>query len=363
MKNTQLIKKLIPVLLMLMSLSACKSPSQRADEHRLETEIAMISNAVRETDRVTWTDTPAPTATPTEKPTKTPAGEVPAVPTQTEAPEILIVPASTGIPVQPTVEPEHFKTSTPGPGAPTPDTRMAAKDWRDWPIVPEISDNAADIYRFGVERRGNNPHYLSRIGDCHSEPDVFMGIYDTGAYQLPEGEEYLENAINYFRGSFYTISYAVHSGMSPSSVLTNLWADPSVCLPRESSLNCEIRLNNPSVMFVNLGSNWIQGVSMDIYYQYLAEIVRTLIDRGILPILTSKADNVEGDNKINEVTAQVALDYDIPYYNFWRVAQTLPDGGLDMARDGIHLSMDAWGIRSYYALKVLYAVGEKLNLF
>ena len=72
---------------------------------------------------------------------------------------------------------------------------------------------------------------------------------------------------------------------------------------------------------------------------------------------------MEGDNRINEVTAQVALDYDIPYYNFWRVAQTLPDGGLDMARDGIHLSMDAWGIRSYYALKVLYAVGEKLNLF
>ena len=116
-------------------------------------------------------------------------------------------------------------------------------------------------------------------------------------------------------------------------------------------------------MFINLGSNWIQGVSMDIYYQYLAEIVHTLIDRGVLPILTSKADNVEGDNRINEVTAQVALDYDIPYYNFWRVAQTLPDGGLDMARDGIHLSMDAWGIRSYYALKTLYAVGNKIGLF
>ncbi len=332
----------------------------------------MISTAVKETEKIGWTATPLPSDTPTPKPTKAPTTapdvqkpvEENVIPTATDVPQVIIVPAdvSTSIP-EPTIEPEHFKTSTPGPGAPTPDTRMAAKDWRDWPVVPVISDNAADIYRFGVERRGTNPHYLSRIGDCHSEPSVFMGEYDTGAYQLPEGEGYLKNAINYFSGSFSTISFSVHSGMSTSSVLTNLWADPYVCLPKESSLNCELRVNNPSVMFVNLGSNWIAGVSMDVYYNYLAQIVRTLIDGGVLPILTSKADNVEGDNRINEVTAQVALDFDIPYYNFWRVAQSLPDGGLDMARDGIHLSTEAWPIRSYYALKVLYAIGEKLDLF
>ena len=357
---------------MMLTLSACKSSVQRAEERRLGTEIAMISTAVRETDRVGWTATPLPTATPTLKPTKTAAPDKPAqpsdeaivIPTATEAPEIIIVPAATDTPIpSPTIEPEHFKTRTPGPGAPTPDTRMAAEDWRDWPVVPSISDNAADIYRFGVDVRGADPHYLSRIGDCHSEAGVFMGAYDTGAYSLPEGEDYLRDAIDYFRGSFSTISYSVHSGLSTSSVLTSIWADPSVCNWGESSLDCEVRINNPSIMFVNLGSNWIQGVSMDIYYQYLAEIVHTLIDRGILPILTSKADNVEGDNRINEVTAQVALDYDIPYYNFWRAAQELPDGGLDMARDGIHLSPEAWPVRSYYALKVLYAIGEKLDLF
>ena len=116
-------------------------------------------------------------------------------------------------------------------------------------------------------------------------------------------------------------------------------------------------------MFVNLGSNWIQGVSTEVYYGYLTDIVDRLIEQGILPILSSKADNVEGDWTINEITARVAREYDLPFYNFWAVAQTLPHKGIDPGRDGIHLSMQAWGVRSLYALKTIYAVGQKLELF
>ena len=135
--------------------------------------------------------------------------------------------------------------------------------------------------------------------------------------------------------------------------MTNIWADPSVCERGESALECEIRVNNPSIMFVNLGSNWIPGVGMDVYYTYLSDIVRTLLDHGILPILSSKADNVEGDNSINETTAQVARDFDIPFYNFWAISQYLPNQGLDPTRDGIHLSIEAWNWRNYYALQTL----------
>ena len=314
------------LLLILLLLCACTNAEEKAEDARLGTEVAMISFSLQGTEQAGWTATPLPTAAPTAAPTREPT----AVPQEPEPTAALPFTSDTETNVQPPAEPtatstplptdtpyiEPFKTRTPGPGAPTPDRRLPAEDWRDWPVVPEISDNAADIYRYGVEKRGTNPRYLSRVGDCHSEADVFMGMYDTGSYELSDEDAQLQAAINYFQGSFYRISYSVHAGISASSVLTSIWSDPSVCNLYENALDCEIRVNNPSIMFVNLGSNWIQGVGMDVYYDYLTDIVERMISRGILPILSSKADNVEGDWGINETTARVALEYDIPYYNF-----------------------------------------------
>ncbi len=369
----QLTKKNCLILLVFLLLGACSNAAERAEDARLATEVALIAASVRGTDRANWTATPLPTATPTaaatSEPTAAPTSEpATTAPEMRTGPEQIDQPSPTPAPTntpEPTATPyiEPFATRTPGPGAPTPDRRLPAEDWRDWPVVPEISDNAADIYRYGVEKRGTNPKYLSRVGDCHSEADVFMGIYDTGAYELSDTDRPLQAAINYFQGSFYRISYSVHAGISASSVLTSIWSDPSVCNLYENALDCEIRVNNPSIMFVNLGSNWNQGVGMDVYYGYLTDIVERMISRGILPILSSKADNAEGDWGINETTARVAREYDIPFYNFWAVAQTLPNGGIDPTRDGIHLAPQAWDVRSLYALRTLYAVGQKLELF
>ena len=249
------------------------------------------------------------------------------------------------------------------PGLPTPDYRPLAANWRQWPIIPEISDTAYDIYWYGVKELGTNPHYLSRIGDCHSEPDVFMGVYDTNFYSLADEDLYLTDVIDFFKGSFSQSSYAVHAGMNAASVLTDIWADSTACQDGENALECEIRINNPSIMFVNLGSNWIPGADTGVYYTYLSEIIRTMLDHGILPILSSKADNVEGDNSINEITAQVARDFDIPFFNFWAAAQYIPNYGLDPEKDGIHLSVEAWNWRNYYAIRTLYNVGKKLELY
>lgn len=368
------------LILLLLLLGACSNAAEREEDARLNTEVAMISGAIRGTQQAGWTDTPVPTETPipTDTPVPTtlpdqntepmvspePAAGSGSLDQFFDEPEAPAIPLPTDTPA-PTATPyiEPFHTRTPGPGNPTPDIRPLPEDWREWPVVPVISDNAADIYRYGVEKRGTKPRYISRVGDCHSESGVFLGLYDTGPYELADEDRYLESAINYFRGSFNQISYSVHAGISASSVLTSIWSDPYVCNLYESALDCEIRVNNPSIMFVNLGSNWIQGVSMEVYYGYLTDIVDRLISHGILPILSSKADNVEGDWGINETTARVAREYDIPFYNFWAVAQTLPYHGIDPTRDGIHLSMQAWDVRSLYALKTIYAVGQKLELF
>ena len=369
MKNVFLMMIIAAIL-----LAACNTPGAKKDDARLATEVALISTSIHGTVQADWTETPLPTAIPTEIPSATPTTSLffdPSnTPEVTAEPEMIIIPANTATPeITDTPVPVevrkvgHFVTRTPEPGYPTPDNRPLASQWRQWPVVPSISDTAADIYWYGVQELGTNPHYVSRIGDCHSESGVFMGIYDTEYYSLADEDKHLTAAIDFFKGSFDTISYSVHAGLSVSSAMTNIWADPYACEKGESALDCEIRIHNPSIMFVNLGSNWIPGVGMDVYYEYLSEIVRSLLDHGILPILSSKADNVEGDNSINETTAQVARDFDIPFYNFWAVSQYLPNQGLDPTRDEVHLSVEAWNWRNYYALKTLYEVGKKLNLF
>ena len=69
----------------------------------------------------------------------------------------------------------------------------------------------------------------------------------------------------------------------------------------------------------------------------MREIVEIAIAEGVIPILTTKADRYEGgNNRNNEVIQQIAMDYQIPLWNFDVVAETLPGKGL--ARDRVHLT-------------------------
>ncbi len=326
------------------ALSGAEPSGNRKTNLEMQTEIAQISTSIMQTIAAGWTATAPASPTAAFVPSDTPMlafTDTPALPTV----------------VLPTSSPENI-------GTPTPDVRPMADTWAGWPIVPVITDNAANIFWHGVKEMGTNPHVFSKIGDCHSEPNVFMGIYDTGGYTLDPSDANLQSAIDFWKGSFNQESLAVHSGMSTASVLTTAWANQTICKPDENALDCELRVHNPSIMFINLGSNWVNGLGSDVYYGYFSQIIEKLISRGVLPIITSKADDVEGGNWINETMAQAARDYDIPFYNFYPVSQGLPNKGMDSDRnDGVHLSVVAWNWRNYYALQTLYAVGKKLNLF
>lgn len=324
------------IIFLSLLLSGCAA-YQAERERRLAATIAVISTEIQATIMAEWT----PTVTATALPTLTPTPES----SPTMANSATITP-------EPTIA-----------GTPTADTRLPVEQWRQWPVVPEISDRAAQIYRTGVTEFKTNPKVFSKIGDCQSMPNVFMGIYDMDIAGILSDEDMkYQKAIDYFKGSFGMESYAVHDGMSVGSVLTTTWSDPKACQEGENALDCEIRIHNPSIMFINLGTNWINTLGMNVYYDYLTEIVHKLIDHGILPVLSSKADDVEGGHQINQVTAQVAREFDIPFYNFWNAAQYLKNNGLS-ADNPIYLSVGAWDYRNYYALQVLYAIGIKLDLF
>ncbi len=278
-----------------------------------------------------------------------------ALPSNTNLPQPSATPAPSLTPsVTPTVTP------TVPTGTPTPDTRLNPQRWDQWPVIPTVSGVAKAIYQRGLEL-GNDPHGYSTIGDCQSEPDVFLGIYATNRYWLGSDYKYLQTTIDFFQSSFNRQSLAVRNGLSAPSALDPLWSYKDQCNPNESPVSCDLRVHKPSIVFINLGTNWLPSASSAAYEKYLRQIVDQVIKAGALPVLSTKADDVEGGNRINMVTAQVAHDYDIPLWNMWRAVQSLPNGGLDPNRKDVYLTTEAWDTRNFTALMVLDRLRTELE--
>jgi hypothetical protein len=265
----------------------------------------------------------------------------------------------------PSLTPSASSTSTPEQTAtvtstPTPDTRPLPRDWSSWPIIPAVSPRAVQIYQQGLQL-GVTPNTFSVVGDCQSEPDVFMGIYATDRNPINDQYPDLLQTIQLFHDSFQHDSVAVRDGLSAPSVLDPLWSDATRCEASESPLACELRVYRPTIVFVNLGTNWRADASAEVYAGYLRQIVDMIIASGAVPILTNKADNVEGGHRINLVTAQVAYEYDIPLMNFWLASDRLPNHGLDPARNDVYLTPEGWDVRNFAALRTLDSVWRGLQ--
>jgi len=188
-----------------------------------------------------------------------------------------------------------------------------------------------------------------------------MGIYGTDRNPIGSNSPDLLETIALFLDSFNHDSASVRDGLSAPSALDPLWADPKRCDSTESPVACELRLYKPTIVFVNLGTNWKAGASADAYEGYLRKIVDLIIANGSVPILTNKADNVDGDHSLNLATAKVAYDYDIPLMNFWLASDPLPNHGLDSARDNIYLTPAGWDVRNNVALRTLDSVWRSLQ--
>ncbi|MDR3573405.1 MAG: hypothetical protein P4L50_06080 [Anaerolineaceae bacterium] len=310
--------RLLAVILLMAGLAGCSAPSQ----------------------------TQAPAASPVALSPTQPAG-MPSAPAPSKAGSASVTSPSTA--AQP--------LSTAAGQAPTPDTRQLPADWRNWPIVPAATVHAMQIYQQGLAM-GNNPHAFSKVGDCQSITEALLGKYDQpGRYALTADQQPLQETINQFAGSFNRDGQAVKGGFNAAAVLSPMWADPDFCQAGENPLECEIRLHKPSFVIISL-EVWWQGRTPDRYIQYMHQIIDYTIAHGAVPILSTKADNVEGDNSINLANATLAYQYDLPLWNFWRAAQALPNHGLDPVRnDGFHLSMDyGWPARSLTALESLDSV-------
>jgi hypothetical protein len=142
-----------------------------------------------------------------------------------------------------------------------------------------------------------------------------------------------------------------------------------MCNAGESPLDCELRTWKPSVVFVSMETWWSHKPAEE-YDKYMRKVLDRIIEYGAVPIIATKADNLEGDHSINAAIAQLAYEYDIPLWNFWAALQHLPDHGL--TEDGFHLTFarnffddpvrmqNAWPWRNLTALQSLDSVHHSL---
>lgn len=261
-------------------------------------------------------------------------------------------------------------TLIPPTASPTPRPPLEKGAWMEMPVVPEgVSDAMREVYQHGLEM-GNDPTHFSVIGDCQNVSSYFLSTFDKpGDYSLGTKYTYLQPTIDYFHGSFSHVSVAVKGGFNAAAVISPLRSDKNVCNANESPLDCELRLWKPSIVFVSMETWWSQKPATE-YDKYMRKVLDRIIESGAVPIIATKADNLEGDNSINETVAQLAYEYEIPMWNFWAAVQPLPDHGL--SPDGFHLTFarnffddhdrmeSAWPWRNLTALQALDAVHKSL---
>lgn len=265
---------------------------------------------------------------------------------------------------QETAEPAGQPSSTPPAARPTAmaaqtvePTRLPFERWKEWPVLSTtVSDELRQVYHEGLAR-GNNPHAFSFLGDCQSQPEVFMGIYDSDPDSVKQLPQHLQETVKRFSGSFDRYSPTVKDGTTEGALLWAQWNDnkEKKCTPGETPIDCELRVHKPSIVFVHIGTHWEARNR-----RYLTTIIEKIIEHGAVPVLVTKADNRELDERVNENLTSLAEEFQLPMWNFWASVQHLPENGMEPGSD-MYLSEEGLIIHRQGGLEALDAVWRQLS--
>jgi hypothetical protein len=260
-----------------------------------------------------------------------------------------------------TSQPEAIQVNTEVPVTPDP---ISCDDWQALPVTPLVSETAYEIYHLGQDA-GNNPQAFSKIGDGEISAAWFFTAFDLGEDYYDLGSYInLISVIEYFDGSFERTGMAARRGFNTNLILDDSASDPALCASGESPLSCELRLHRPAFAILSLGTN--QAWRRDEFETGMRQILDILLSKNVVPILSTKGDNLEGDHRINQTIACLAQEYDVPLWNFWAAIQHLPNHGLqpDLEHltygindfDDTTAMQSAWTLRNLTALQALDAV-------
>jgi len=225
------------------------------------------------------------------------------------------------------------------------------------PIIPtNIDSSLRKVYERGLSLR-NDPHAFSLFGDCQARPAEFFGVFETDETLFESLSPELQETVDNFRGSFNRESPTAQDGTTPGALLWIQWHQGKYdCTFAETPVECELRIHRPSFVIIQIGTHFESRNT-----EYLRRIIEQLMDEGVVPILATKADNREKDERVNRDMALLASEYDLPLWNFWVAVEDLPNRGLYTRDDrplqgDIYLTDEAKDIHRMTALETLNAV-------
>jgi len=229
-------------------------------------------------------------------------------------------------------------------------------NWKEFPVIPNVDPSVRAVYEYG-QRLGNDPHTFSIFGDCQSRPDAFFGVFENDSSAVANLSPELQETVANFRGSFNRESPTSQDGTTPGALLWSQWHRGEYgCSFDETPVACELRIHHPSFVLIQIGTHFESRNT-----EYLRKIILQLMDAGVVPILATKADNRELDDRINRAMALLASEYDLPLWNFWAALSDLPNRGLYTRADrplqgDIYLTEEAALIHRMTGLEALNAV-------
>ncbi|MBC7810188.1 MAG: PKD domain-containing protein, partial [Burkholderiales bacterium] len=206
------------------------------------------------------------------------------------------------------------------------------------PNLGPIQNRLRGIYDAG-QGLGNRASAFTFVGD-----EQYLTVFaDPNNYQF-EGNASLQEAVDWFSlaplsdgTSFQHDSDAIDGDWQADDLL-----DPNDaggdCSDGETPIACELRLTQPSVVFIVIGYNDIDdGTDPAEFTTYLQQIVDTAVNSGVIPVLMTvqpRPDAEEQTRLINETIINVANANQVPVYNLWRAISDLPDPTMSTSPGG-----------------------------
>lgn len=247
--------------------------------------------------------------------------------------------------------PARTPTPTP-PAGPLP----SPGEWKDWPVMPAVSAEMRQVYRGGLAN-GTDARAFSILGDCQSLPEVFLGPYDSNPEAYNALPPNLKETVTWFAGSFDRYSPTVKDASTAGAMLWSEWNDNAwgECTPGETPIDCELRVHRPSIVLIHVGTHWEARNR-----RYLEILIQKILATGAVPLLATKADNRELDERVNQSVAELAYERGLPLWNFWGALKETPNHGL-VGNSNMYLTEEALEVHRRSALEALDTVWRALN--
>ena len=136
------------------------------------------------------------------------------------------------------------------------------------------------------------------------------------------------------------------------------------CHPNETPLDCGIRNLHPSYAVLYFGVQdleheaWDKTLSPSSYHDNLTQILTTLTQHGVIPILTAfptgyTFHNDSTADAMNALIIQMAADQHLPLIDLRGSTTLYPNRGVDV--DGFHMSTPPGGKSLFTGNETLYA--------